>query len=1683
MKCRKKWHCRLIVVVLIFVMGLGISPQVLAAEPGANNETVTNNLQKYSENMLLSKIRDDVAMKYGGIGTALQNRIIEATANTISGTVYLPAGQTAPANGITGYIAVEAANSKNVYYAGFNIPQGQQWASYSVTVPADASGSGYTVRYRFYSDINYRGYVNYGYYSAGLTTTKYDSAALVNLNAGNLYAINMTLIQGCTIAGTIFLPAGETAPGGGIEGSSFILSPDGKNFFNAYFFIPAGSSSTNYFLVAPKDGNVPEYLAGYYFSNDYSGYFRYGYYAASGTTSKESLAKAVNAINGDVNNINLTILKTHTISGSISLPNNEKAPDGGIAGYISFEPKNDSNITAGFSIQAGSGAASYTVSIPGDIMSTQYRVGYMFYSDHKYSGYLDTGYFSPGGTTSLVYASFVDLSKGNITGINLTVLKVHTLSGAISLPAGTIAPARGIAGYVYAEPHSGGLGYSAYFSIPAGGNSSVYTVEVPVYASIAGYHVKYLLNNSYDGYSGSGYYSSGGTTDFNSSALMNINTGNVTGINMMLLTCSVTPADKSALAQAIIDANALLAGKNVGSAVGNVSQAAHDAYSAAIAEAVAVRNNLNATRGEVNAACNNLATAATAFYEAVNVEETEECKLAAGSADTFVIRQDGTLWAWGLNSSGQLGDGTTTNRLTPVQIMSGVKSVVSSASYTLAIKEDGSLWAWGDNRYGQLGDGTTTARLLPVLVMSGVRNVVAGYCHSLVIKEDGTLWGFGDNSYGQLDDKATLSQPTPVQIMNSVKKVAAGYNYSMVIKEDGTLWTWGNNDYGQIGDGTRTKRIAPFQVMIGVKNICATSYDSLAIKEDGTLWVWGNNLMGQIGDGTMYDRLTPFHTMSDVKSAALGGPDTFAVKVDGTLWAWGYNAYGQLGVGNTITGSYTPVKVMGKVRSIAAGGTHSVVVKEDGMLWTWGSNDYGQLGDGTVATRKYTPEQIMNTNLIYLNNTSATLTPGQTKQLLAVISSGKLADKSISWSVYSQSGGHIVAVSPAGLVTAINPGTAVIRATSNADPTKYAECSVTVSTDAKPRAAAGSFHSLVLKVDGTLWSWGRNSFGKLGDGTTTDRSTPEQIMSRVESIVAGDSHNLAVKQDGTLWAWGYNEYSQLGDGSTMDRSTPVQIMSGVRRVAAGQYFSLAVKEDGTLWAWGSNARGQLGDGTTTDRATPVQVMSGVKSVAAGLMHTVAIKEDGTVWTWGLNIIGQLGDGTTLNKTTPVQVLSGVISVAAGLMHSEAVKEDGTLWAWGLNDFGQLGNGTNQARIVPTQVMTGVKSVSAAAMHTMVVKEDGTLWASGNGILGNGSDTEDIPSPVYVLSGVESVAAGNNHTLAIKKNGTLWAWGINVFGELGDGSTTDKMTPIQIMGLADKTALGEAIDTASNILDSCNVGTAEGNVSQSAYDALSNAITIATAVNNDMMAAHDAIDSALTALAAAAADFNLAIIVSKPLTAKPLVQMGVNPNDGDCVGLFIGLENILDSSRELVDNPNVAKYEIEIVYDPSKISLLDFVDEAHLGQFTILPDTGGNKVKVSGEGASGSTGFDKLFFLQLKVTGSALESTSLQIKYLSVSDSNHQQISAEESPAPVFHRGKIFNQGSGTNPGINDAVAGLQYLAGLRDAGFGVGQVNMVNMASIVVPEQNNQVFKPNVKDIIALLQYLVDERDANFSIN
>ena len=238
---------------------------------------------------------------------------------------------------------------------------------------------------------------------------------------------------------------------------------------------------------------------------------------------------------------------------------------------------------------------------------------------------------------------------------------------------------------------------------------------------------------------------------------------------------------------------------------------------------------------------------------------------------------------------------------------------------------------------------------------------------------------------------------------------------------------------------------------------------------------------------------------------------------------------------------------------------------------------------------------------------------------------------------------------------------------------------------------AGYFHSLIIDKNGVLWACGDNFFGQLGDGTTTNRTTPVKVMSDVKSMSAGWSHSLILKDDGSLWACGGNWNGQLGDGTTTDRKSPVKVMSDVKSLSAGYSHSLILKNDGSLWACGSNGRGQLGDGTTTDRKSPVKVMSDVKSMSAGTDYSLILKNDGSLWACGSNGRGQLGDGSTEDRKVLVKVMSDVQSMSAGNSHSLILKNDSSIWACGDNEYGQLGDGTNIDRHTPVKIMDGVNS--------------------------------------------------------------------------------------------------------------------------------------------------------------------------------------------------------------------------------------------------------------------------------------------------------------------------------------------------------------------------------------------------------
>ncbi len=351
---------------------------------------------------------------------------------------------------------------------------------------------------------------------------------------------------------------------------------------------------------------------------------------------------------------------------------------------------------------------------------------------------------------------------------------------------------------------------------------------------------------------------------------------------------------------------------------------------------------------------------------------------------------------------------------------------------------------------------------------------------------------------------------------------------------------------------------------------------------------------------------------------------------------------------------------------------------------------------------------------------------------------------------------------------------------------------------------SGLYFNCALTTYGGLKCWGYNVYGQLGDGTEERRTSPVDVVelsSGVATVDAGNSHACAVTTtEGRVKCWGYNSQGQLGDDTLENRSMPVNVVglaSGVSAVSAGGSHSCALTTVGGVKCWGNNSAGQLGDGTTTDRTTPVQVgglTSGVVAIAAGDNHTCALLTGGGVKCWGTNGSGQLGDGTKTNRSSPVDVLelSGVAAIVAGNLYTCALTTGGGAKCWGDNAYGKLGDDTTVDKTTPVDVMGLSSDVAAIALstgghHTCAVTTSGgaKCWGLNNyGQLGDASTTEHhTPVDVAGLSrGVVAASAGAYHTCALTVGGGVKCWGRNQYGQLGDGTTTSRSTHGDVLGL-------------------------------------------------------------------------------------------------------------------------------------------------------------------------------------------------------------------------------------------------------------------------------------------------------------
>jgi alpha-tubulin suppressor-like RCC1 family protein len=632
---------------------------------------------------------------------------------------------------------------------------------------------------------------------------------------------------------------------------------------------------------------------------------------------------------------------------------------------------------------------------------------------------------------------------------------------------------------------------------------------------------------------------------------------------------------------------------------------------------------------------------------------------------------------------------------------------------------------------------------------------------------------------GQTEQFVAVSgSPMPLQ---ETREVVNGSFHTCALLLDGTVRCWGHNGVGQLGNGTTTDSDVPVMVsgLSGAASIAAGQNHTCAVLVNGTVECWGYNYAGQLGNGTTNSLSSPATVMGLTVPAVgitAGQNHTCAVLVDGTVECWGWNIFGQLGNSNTHN-ALTPVAVAGfaGVKAVAAGYNHTCALQlgngSTSAVYCWGYNSSGQLGNNTTT------------------NSSA---PAQSwVDAAAAISAA--GDHTCALLAY---GGQVYCWGDtAGSITPNQVG----------------------GLGEAKAIASGAVHDCALLAVGSLQCWGYNWYGQLGNGSTNNSiNTPVKVsgLSGASGLSAGGYETCASLANGTLDCWGYNAFGQLGNGNTTNSTTPVTVTgnllpgAGIRQVANGSAHTCALLGDGTVQCWGSNRFGQLGNGTNITPLNPgiVVNLTGAIAIAAGAGHTCALLAGGTLECWGDNTYGETGNGCAnimCYQPLPVGNVSGAVAIAAGGFHTCALLVDGTVDCWGENDWGQAGNGTvgQFGGAFPVKGLNQVVAITTGFSDTCALYPNGYAACWGRNTSGELGSTGVHLTPAIVsgLTSAISISAGNQATCAVLSSGSAECWGYNASGQLGNGGTASSSTPVPVSNLSRVKAIAVGDSTACAVI--------------------------------------------------------------------------------------------------------------------------------------------------------------------------------------------------------------------------------------------------------------------------------------------
>ncbi len=721
--------------------------------------------------------------------------------------------------------------------------------------------------------------------------------------------------------------------------------------------------------------------------------------------------------------------------------------------------------------------------------------------------------------------------------------------------------------------------------------------------------------------------------------------------------------------------------------------------------------------------------------------QTASSSLAVGNGYSCALTPAGAVKCWGFNASGQLGNNSTANSSVPVTVSglsSGVTAIATGTSHSCALTSAGAVSCWGLNTNGQLGNGSTTNSSVPVTVSglsSGVTAIATGDAHSCALTSAGAAVCWGINGNGRLGNGSTTSSSVPVAVSglsSGVTAIATGFSHSCALTSGGAVSCWGLNGGGQLGNNSTTQSSVPVAVSgltSGVTAIAGGGAHSCALTSAGAAVCWGANSTGQLGNNSTANSSVPVAVsgLSSGVSAIAGGFNySCALTSAGAVMCWGTNASGQLG-NNSTANSSVPVAVSGLssgVSAIATGNAnqHSCALTSAGAATCWGLNTTGQLGNN-VTTQSLVPVAVSG-----LSSGVSAIATG-TSHSCALTSAG--------------------AVSCWGLNTSGQLGNNSTTSSSVPVPVPV-PVAVSGLSSGVSAIATGANDSCAVTSAGAAVCWGSNNAGQLGNNSTTNSSVPVAVSglsSGVTAIAGGSSHSCALTSAGAVMCWGLNSSGQLGDNSFANSLVPLavsELSSGVIAIATGSSHSCALTSAGAVMCWGLNTNGQLGNNSTANSPVPVAVSglsSGVTAIAGGNAHSCASTSAGAVKCWGTNSSGQLGNNSTTQSLVPVGVSglsSGAIAIATGSSHSCASTSAGAVSCWGNNGNGRLGNNSTNQSAVPVAVSgltSGVTAIATGGTHSCAVTSAGAVSCWGNNANGQLGSPPPTASPSEVSGGL------------------------------------------------------------------------------------------------------------------------------------------------------------------------------------------------------------------------------------------------------------------------------------------------------------------------------------------------------------